>query len=118
MREFLALAPWIEWQEDYVDSVWSVTANWRNSHIFDQLDNFEQGRLMHPMRQLIVAIVAAKTVGKGKRNVRTGPRDMGVEREDQITERCFWMKYDEYRKQNARGDDMECAMPGKGEWFL
>jgi hypothetical protein len=119
MREFLALAPFLEWPEDYVNSIWSVTTNLRNSEAFHHLDNFEKIRLMHPMRQMIVAIVAAKTVGKGKRSVRTGPRSLGVDRGDEITGHIFWVKYNEYRKQqNAEGDDYECAMPERVEWFL
>ena len=118
MREFLALAPLIEWPEDYVNSIWRVTTEWRDSEAFLHLGGFEKVRLMHPMRQMIVAVVAAKTVGKGKRGVRTGPRDLGVERGDEITGQVFWVKYHEYRARNAKGSDGECAMPGMVEWFL
>lgn len=118
MREFLALAPYMEWPEDYVNSIWSVTTNWRDSQNFDHLDNFEKARLTHPMRHMIVAIVAAKTVGKEKRSVRIGPRDAGVNRGDQIPGHVFWLEYNEYVKQNAKGRDCECSMPERVEWFL
>lgn len=62
-REFLALGKLLPWPEDYVNGVFEATKGLG---------------VPHSARKLIVAIVAAKTCGRGKRGVRQGPRDRNV----------------------------------------
>ncbi|KAH9832700.1 hypothetical protein Tdes44962_MAKER00180 [Teratosphaeria destructans] len=85
LSEFLSLAPQLEWPEDYVNAIFSAT---EKSSVL--------GRV-HPARRMIVAIVAAKTCGKGKRAVRQGFRVMGVEGSgERVARKTFWNMYDEF----------------------
>lgn len=103
MKEFLALGKLLEWPEDYVNTIFDSTAGLPKD-------------VVHPARTMIVAIVAAKTVGKGKRKVRQGPRDKGVERGDRISGNEFWTLYDEHVRLQVKGG--ECRYPDKVDEVL
>ncbi|KAF2765127.1 hypothetical protein EJ03DRAFT_331254 [Teratosphaeria nubilosa] len=97
LSEFYSLAPQLEWPEDYVNAIFSAT---EKSSVL--------GRV-HPARRMIVAIVAAKTCGKGKRAVRQGYRVMGVEGNgERVARKTFWGMYDEFCRRVEGG---ECGWP-------
>ena len=116
MKEFLSIAKFLEWPEDFVNSIFAVPQNFANGPAFRALSAADRARIVHPARRMIVAVVAAKTIGKGKRKVRTGPRDKGIERGDRIEGMEFWQMFDEFVKQRIRGG--EIAWPEKVEEFL
>lgn len=68
MREFLEYADRLDYPEVYVDEIWALTEDWAEHPGFSNLDPFEKKQVIHPMRKLIVAIVAEKTVGETKRD--------------------------------------------------
>ncbi|KAK0933093.1 hypothetical protein LTR29_015310 [Friedmanniomyces endolithicus] len=112
--EFAALGPLLDWPEDYVNSIFAATATSTTpippvgdavpaclaithgeSKAFDE----RQWKAARPARQLIVALVAAKTHGPGKqRKVRLGPRRKNLECEEETDTRIrsgtFWAMYD------------------------
>lgn len=102
MKEFLPLARCLDWPEDHVNSVFDITK-----------DAACMGK-PHAARRMIVAIIAAKTVGRGKRKVRQGSRDRNIERGDRVEGNEFWGMFDWYVKQ--RGP--ECRYPDSVEEFL
>lgn len=68
----------------------------------------------HPARKLIVAIIAAKTMGKGKRKVRTGPRDgSSLQAGSRIASTTFWKMFDAYCARVGGGEG-ECGYPEAG----
>ena len=101
MQEFSALAPLLPWPEDYVNPVFSATVGIESEEL-------------HPARRMIVAIVAAKTCGHGKRKARQGPRDKGVSRGDRIEHDTFWGMYDAYCAKTGP----ECDWPEDVHEFL
>ncbi|KAI6798935.1 hypothetical protein KC332_g13354 [Hortaea werneckii] len=94
ITSLLDLGPYIPYPEDLVNPIFSSTAHFHSRD--------------HPARQVIVAIIAAKTCGAGKRRVRHGPRDRNVERGDRIESGTFWKMYDAFVEE--RGP--ECGWPG------
>ncbi|KAI6881845.1 hypothetical protein KC355_g22027, partial [Hortaea werneckii] len=94
ITSLLDLGPYIPYPEDLVNPIFSSTAHYESPD--------------HPARQVIVAIVAAKTCGAGKRRVRQGPRDRNVERGDRIESGTFWKMYDAF----VREQGPECGWPG------
>ncbi|KAK5127912.1 hypothetical protein LTR85_005029 [Meristemomyces frigidus] len=76
VSELHSLGSLLTWPEDLVNGIFAATSAF-------SLDE-------HPARHLIVAIVAAKTCGSGKRRVRQGARDRNVERGDRISSTTFW----------------------------
>ena len=117
MKEFLGVAKFLEWPEDFVNEVWIATETWEYGEAFKEIDLDVRAEMVHPMRRMIVAVVAAKTVGKGKRVVRTGPRDGGIDRGDQIAVDEFWGMYYEYVKTHGRGE-YGCKLQEQVESFL
>jgi len=103
MQEFLILAPLLQWPEDYVNSIFSATSA-----------AGKETEVPHPARQMMVAVVAAKTCGKGKRKVRQGPREKGIARGDRIETGTFWGLYDAYCAKSGQ----ECAWPTSVDEFM
>ncbi|KAK5135526.1 hypothetical protein LTR08_005161 [Meristemomyces frigidus] len=89
LSELHALGPLLDWPEDFVSDIFVATGD------------------DHPARRLIVAMVAAKTCGNGKRRVRQGPRDRNVERGDRICSGTFWKMFDAYCLEHGP----ECRYP-------
>ncbi|KAK1073113.1 hypothetical protein LTR12_004869 [Friedmanniomyces endolithicus] len=112
--EFAALGPLLDWPEDYVNSIFAATAApaitiatkegaaaacITITHSESKVFNEKQWQAAHPARQLIVALVAAKTHGPGKeRKVRLGPRRKNLvceeEADTRIRSGTFWAMYD------------------------
>ena len=115
MKEFLALAKYLEWPEDFVNPIFAGTSQFFDAQPFKHLSAADRARVVHPARRMIVAITAAKTVGRGKRKVRVGPRDKGIERGDRIASTTFWEMYDEFVRTRIQGG--ECRWPERVEEF-
>ena len=101
ITEFLALGPSLTWPEDFVNAIFATTSH-------------GSGNQAHPVRQMIVAIVAAKTCGTGKRKARYGARDRNVERGDRIASGTFWKMYDAYCAEYGP----ECSYPLEAEGLV
>ena len=116
MREFLSRATYLAYPEHYLARVWAVTECWADSEVFKSLTTEQKQQLVHPMRKVIVAIVAAKTVGVFDRDVVGRPGSCASEEEIPIAD--FWKMYQEY----TDGFDDKwlagCEMPGSVEQFL
>lgn len=93
VSELHTLGPLLTWPEDLVNIIFAATSAYSPGD--------------HPARQLIVAIVAAKTCGAGKRKARQGARDRNVERGDRISSTTFWKMYDAYCMEQGP----ECPYP-------
>lgn len=115
MREFLTLSKHLEWPEDFVNLIFTGTAMFGDAHGFKHTSVADKAKIVHPARRMIVAILAAKTVGRGKRKVRVGPRDKGIERGDRIASTTFWEMYDELVRTRIQGG--ECRWPERVEEF-
>ena len=94
MREFLAHSQHLSYPEHYVHHVWAATESWANSEAFDSLTALQRQHLVHPMRKLLVAILAVKTVGMYERNVMGRPGRCA--REEEISIGDFWEMYEDY----------------------
>lgn len=110
LREFHVLAVLLPWPEDHVNAIFAVTRPPR-AQVEPRLVDL---RHLPAAQRLIVAIVAAKTCGAGKRKVRQGPRDKNVERGDRIQAKTFWRAYDEFCLQSGG----ECEYPRTVEGLL
>jgi hypothetical protein len=104
MTELHALGPLLEWLEELVNSVFAATTAPPGPGDQTALPPV---LLQHAARRLLVAMVAAKTSGFGKRKVRVGPRDKNLERDERIRSGTFWKMFDGYCLE--RGG--ECAYP-------
>ncbi|KAK3110650.1 hypothetical protein LTR53_014842 [Teratosphaeriaceae sp. CCFEE 6253] len=135
LAEFESLGPLLEWPEDYVNGIFAATSTQpsvarkpvasalRRSQTSPHRRSVSlsvpgaQGQEVHPARQLIVEVVAAKTSGIGKaRNVRLGPRRKATEEgEDdgtRIRSGTFWGLYDERcRELEAEGQPGQHVHP-------
>jgi hypothetical protein len=98
--ELFAIAPLLEWPEDFVNSIF--TACKLSAH-----DD-------HPAQRLWVAVVAAKTAGEGKRNVRVGPRMKHVDGDERVRSTTFWKMFDAYVEAHGRS----CEYPGMIDEYL
>ena len=101
MKEFLPISMLLDWPEDYVNQAFEATQSvWYATQ--------------HPARKMIVAVVAEKKAGKGKRRARQGPREANVERGDRIMGTGFWETYDRYVRERGGG----WGSPGSVEEFM
>ncbi|KAK3701413.1 hypothetical protein LTR37_015511 [Vermiconidia calcicola] len=100
MNEFLWTARFLEWPEDYVNTIFDIT----------EASSKASGRA-HPARRMIAAIIAAKTVGPGKRKIREGPGEK--DGDGRISRSHFWEMYDYHVKSNDA-----CHWPEGYEEFL
>lgn len=100
VREFLPLGPLLEWPEDYVNEIFDATKN-------------VPAAAQHIARRMIVAIVAGKTSGEGKRKPRKGPKDQNIDRDDEIVWTQFWEMYERY----IRNRNWECKFPESVDEF-
>ncbi|KAK5118397.1 hypothetical protein LTR62_002911 [Meristemomyces frigidus] len=98
LEEFAALAPLLEWPEDYVTALFTAT----------RLASCAS----HPAEGLMVAIVAARTVGRGKRGVRKGAGEGGAG--ERIRSTRFWGMFDSY----VEVQGPECSSPGGVNEFV
>ena len=100
MNEFLWTARFLEWPEDYVNTIFDIT----------EASSKASGRA-HPARRMIAAVIAARTIGPGKRKVRQGPGEKGGT--ERIARSQFWEMYDYHVRRNDA-----CHWPEGCEAFL
>jgi hypothetical protein len=100
MTDFLQLGRLLPWPEDYVDRIFDIAAS---AAAFTSASADDDD---HPVRWLIVSIVAAQT-GPGRRPVRLGPPDGCADPRAGIHARGFREMYTRWCR-TARG---RCVYP-------
>ena len=103
----------LEWSQDHLSEIWTVTNLWRNDGAFQYLTESKKEQLVHPMHKLIVAMVIVET-----RNFAPGPPDLGIGGWDITAAIQFWELYDGYVGSIGRGADGSWAVPDRVECFL
>lgn len=98
LTEFHALGHLLPYPEDFVNSIFAATNTVAPAQPGEKPKRVQSiaGLPQHSARKLIVAVVAAKTCGQGRRAVRVGPRGwVKGEDEGRVRSTTFWRMFDE-----------------------